>query len=175
MVLSSLAPLFVLWAIRGSCAVSDSLFVPACLILAVVPTLLVGLGIRTAKKHREIYPIYVGSHEDQRIHVLSYLFAILLPFYRTDADSARDLAAMVVALACIVFLFWKLRLHYMNILSALLGYSVFRIVPPPSRTPHDEQDPCVLITYRRYLVSNQRIDALRLSNTVYFEMREPQH
>ena len=51
-----------------------------------------------------------------------YLFAMLLPFYSQDLGSWRYLGASFAALAFIVFLFWHLNLHYMNLLFAALGF-----------------------------------------------------
>ena len=172
MVLSSLAPLFLLFAIRGSRVIPDCLLWSVCAVLAVGPTLILWLRIRTSIDEDDRHPIAVGSFEDHRSHVLTYLFAVLLPFYRTGAESWRDVLAMVVALALIVFLFWHLRLHYTNILFALLKYQVFTVTPPPSRNPYDWQEPRVLITNRHYLVPGERIVAFRLSNTVYLEKRD---
>lgn len=42
MVLSSMAQLFVLWAVRGARSVSDVYFIPGCLLLALVPSLAAG-------------------------------------------------------------------------------------------------------------------------------------
>ena len=53
MVVSSMAPLFVLWAARGSGLVPDKYFIPGCLVLAVLPTCLLLLRIRTAKLHND--------------------------------------------------------------------------------------------------------------------------
>ena len=38
MVLSSVSPLFVLWAIRGNSLVPDRFLIPACAVMVVVPT-----------------------------------------------------------------------------------------------------------------------------------------
>jgi hypothetical protein len=51
-----------------------------------------------------------------RDHISVYLFAMLLPFYSEAIDTWRDLGATFAARAFIVFLFWHLNLHYMNLL-----------------------------------------------------------
>lgn len=173
MVLSSLAPLFVLWAIRGSCVIPDYVLVPVCIGFTLVPTLVLCWRIRTAERERDTSRIVIGSCEDRRAHVLTYLFAMLLPFYRTGIESFRDVAATVAALAFIVFLFLHLRMHYTNILFALRGYHVFTVTPPQSNNPHDWLAPLVLITPRQYLVPGESVVALRLSDTIYLEKRDP--
>ena len=55
---------------------------------------------------------------------------MLLPFYSEDIGTWRDLGATLAALAFIVFLFWHLNLHYMNLLFAVRGLRVFTVYPP---------------------------------------------
>ena len=78
------------------------------------------------------------------------------------------MAAVLVALAFIVFLFWHLNLHYMNVLFAVLGYRVFSVLPPAGN-PLSGRGGLVVITRRPVLSSGERITAYRLSDTVYFE------
>ena len=80
MTFSSLSPLFILWAVRGTKLIPDTWFIPGCLALAILPTLFLGLRIQTAMKQNDRREIVVGSVDDHRTHVLVYLFAILLPF-----------------------------------------------------------------------------------------------
>ena len=77
---------------------------------------------------------------------------------------------MVVALMFIVFLFWHLRLHYINIMFSIFKYQVFTIHSPDDGNPYTGKEPFVLITRRRYLTPGEKIDAYRLSDTVYMEM-----
>ena len=171
MVLSSISPLFVLWAIRGTTLIPDSAFVGACVVLALLPTIFLFLRIALAKKHNDVRNLVVGHAEDHRSHVLTYLFAILMPFYRQTVDAWRDLAAMLVALVFIVFLFWSLNLHYMNLILALRGYRIYTVQPPDSTNPHAGNTPYTLITWRSVLPSGQQVNGLRISNTVYLEAR----
>jgi len=116
MVLSSISPLFIIWAIRGSGLIPDQYFLILCGIMVFVPYAFLLLRIRTARKLEEKRELVVGTAEDHRDHILVYLFAILLSFYAADLSTWRDLAAALVAIGFIVFLFWHLNLHYMNIL-----------------------------------------------------------
>jgi hypothetical protein len=84
----------------------------------------------------------------------------------------RDLAALLVALGFIVFLFWHLNLHYMNVLFAALGYRVFTIYPPSDGNPLSGKISQVLITRRVDLSTGQHVIAYRLSDTVFFEVNE---
>ncbi|HLZ11040.1 MAG TPA: hypothetical protein VKP58_00510 [Candidatus Acidoferrum sp.] len=172
MVLSSISPLFVLWAIRGSKLVPDSYLLSFCALMVALPNLFLWLRIQAAKKHHVKSELVVGSAEDHRDHLLVYLFAMLLPFYPIDTGSWRDFAALISALAFVVFLFWHLNLHYMNIIFAIRGYRVFTILPPKDDNPLSGRISLVLITPRTSVLSGDRIIAYRLSDTVYFEAKE---
>src|SRR6266487_3375410 len=81
MVLSSVSPLFVLWALRGSRVVEDRWLVTVCLLFIVIPNGFLWLRISTAKRNKELRKLTVVRAEDHRDHLLVYLFAMLLPFY----------------------------------------------------------------------------------------------
>lgn len=169
MVLSSMSPLFLLWAIRGNSFVPDKYLLTFCAFMVVLPNLLLRLRIRAAIRANDRREIAVGTAEDHRDHLLVYLFSMLLPFYAAELRNERDVAAVLVALAFIVFLFWHLNLHYMNLLFAVLGYRVFSVLPPPGNNPLSGRSALVIITRRPVLVSGDRLTAYRLSDTVYFE------
>ena len=179
MVLSSFAPLFVLWAIKGisvttdgngtqKSVVPDVYFVSVCLVFAIVPTGGFLFRYRIAKRNSETQRQTVACAEDQRDHVLVYLFAMLLPFYTTELATGREVAAALAALGFIVFLFWHLNLHYMNILFAILGYHTFRVIP----TSALESGGFVLITRRTSVAVGLSFKAYRLSDFVYLEVND---
>jgi hypothetical protein len=170
MVFSSFSPLFILWAVRGNCLVPDNLFIGICLMMVILPNASLLLRIHIAKKNNDKKEIVIGTADDHRDHILVYLFAMLLPFYSESIGSIRDFVATLVALLFIVFLFWYLNLHYMNLLFAFLGYRVFTINPPIDNNPLLGKMRCVLITRREHIVSGERFIGYRLSNTVYLEV-----
>ena len=169
MVLSSISPLFILWAIRGNSLIAERYFLGFCFLMVVLPNAFLWLRVRVAKKLSETCDITIGSADDHRDHLLVYLFAMLLPFYTADLSSWRELATALAALAFIVFLFWNLNLHYMNIVFAAAGYRVFTVYPPMDDNPFSGRTSNVLITKRVVLVSGKHIIAYRLSDTVFFE------
>ncbi|SEH13668.1 hypothetical protein [Thermoleophilum album] len=169
MVLSSTSPLFILWAIRGNSLIPDRWFIRFCALMVVVPNAFLWLRIQTAKKQADKRHLTVGTADDHRDHILVYLFAMLLPFYSVAIGTWRDLGATLAALAFIVFLFWHLNLHYMNLLFAALGFRVFTVYPPADDNPLTGKTPYALITRRVSLASGDRIVAYRLSDTVYLE------
>jgi hypothetical protein len=137
----------------------------------VIPNLVLWLRIRAARKHRVRRELVVGSAEDHRDHLLVYLFAMLLPFYPIDTGTWRDFAALIAALVFVIFLFWHLNLHYMNIIFAIGGYRIFTILPPRNENEISGRISLVLITPRTSLLSGEHIVAYRLSDTVYFEVK----
>lgn len=169
MVLSSISPLFILWAIRGNSLIPDRYFIAICALMVVVPNAFLWLRIRTAEKQEDKRELTVGTADDHRDHILVYLFAMLLPFYSQDLGSWRYLWASFAALAFIVFLFWHLNLHYMNLLFAALGYRVFTVYPPADGNALTGRTRHAVITRRVSLGAGERLIAYRLSDTVYLE------
>jgi len=169
MVMSSISPLCILWAIRGNSLISDQYFVGACALMVIGPNFFLWLRIRTAKKQNDKRAVTVGTADDHRDHILVYLFAMLLPFYSQNISAWRDFGATLAALGFIVFLFWHLNLHYMNLLFALRGFRVFTVYPPANGNPLTGKTRHAVITRRVSLAPGDVIVALRLSDTVYLE------
>lgn len=169
MVMSSISPLFILWAIRGNSLIPDQYFVSGCILMIFAPNVFLWLRIRTTRKQNDKRTITVGAADDHRDHILVYLFAMLLPFYSEDINTWRDFGATIAALAFIVFLFWHLNLHYMNLLFAFRGRRVFTVYPPADGSPLTAKTRQALITRRVSLASGEQVIAYRLSDTVYLE------
>lgn len=169
MVLSSISPLFILWAIRGNSLIPDQYFISFCVLMVVLPNWFLWVRIGTAKRNNDLREVTVGTADDHRDHILVYLFAMLLPFYSEDLGTLRDLAATIAALSFIVFLFWHLNLHYMNLVFAIRGYRVFTVYPPTDRNPLTGKTRYAVITRRVSLSPNEKLTTYRLSDTVYLE------
>jgi hypothetical protein len=97
---------------------------------------------------------------------------MLLPFYAADLGTYRDLAAALAALCFIVFLFWHLNLHYMNLLFAVRGYRVFTVNPPADDNPLSGKVSQVLITRRIFVLPGEHLKVYDLSDTVSMEVEE---
>ena len=169
MVLSAMAPLFVLWALQGNELVPDPWFIGGCAAIVVVPNAVLWTRVLVARRQKDEMPVTVGKSEDHRVHLIAYLFSMLLPFYRQELDGWRDFAAIALALSFIVFLFWHLNLHYLNLVFAVRGYRVYTVYPPSDDNPYSGRSSFVLITRRAHLGRGDRIVALRLSRLVYLE------
>jgi hypothetical protein len=172
MVLSSMTPLFVLWAIRGVDIIPDKYFILICLGFILLPNVILYWRWKSASKQQDIKTLTIGKADDHRDHLLVYLFAMLIPLYDANLQGCRDFAATVTAFLFIVFLFWHLNLHYMNLIFALFGYRVFTIEPPKINDGISGKHNFVLLTKRSSLAQNEEIKALRLSNTVFLEPEE---
>ncbi len=172
MVLSSISPLFILWAIRGINLIPDRWFIGFCTLMVILPNAFLWLRIRTARKQADKRELMVGRADDHRDHILVYLFAMLLPFYSENISTWRDLDSTLAALAFIVFLFWHLNLHYMNLLFAFRGLRVFTVYSPADGNPLTGKSRQAVITRRVSLAPGDRIIAYRLSDTVYMEADE---
>ena len=171
MLLSSLSPLFILWATRGTTIVPDIWFISACVILSVLPSVVLYWRFKRARANHETRHLAIGRYDDSRKHLLVYLFATLLPFYRTSIVAYRELAAMLLALGFIGFLFWHLRLYYINIFFAFAGYRIFTIYSPKDDNTYTDREPIALVSTRHTLPEGERIIVHRITDTVYWEPR----
>lgn len=170
MVVGSVSPLFILWAIRGTSLVSDWYFIAFCAVMVIVPNGFLLIRIVVAKRDNERRELVVGNTEDNRGHLLVYLFTMLLPLYAEALATWRELAATLAALGFIAFVFWYMNLYYMNLLLVLLGYRVFTLHPDSTSGPLAGQLSYVLITRRPALAKGEHIPSYRISNTVYLEV-----
>lgn len=170
LVWSSLSPVFLLWAIRGVESVPDKIWVPACILMFLLPTILLVMFFRRAKRHQNDKTITVHSAKDQREHLLTYLFAMLIPLFDANLGGYRDLTAIFVALLFVLFLFWHMRLHYMNLFFAMCGYRIFT-VEAVSGTETSEGASLNLVTYavlskRHNLVPGKPLTGWRIGGNV---------
>ena len=169
MALSSISPLFVLLAILGDSLLPDYYFEIGCAVMVIVPNFILGLRIRIAKRNEGPYERQIGRTDSHIYHSIIYLFVILLPFYRQDIDSLRELTAVIVALIIMVFLFWRFNLHYMNLYFIIRGYHVFTVYPPEDAGSHTDDTSWTLITRRSSPPIGKSLIAYRISDTVYLE------
>ena len=125
LVWSSLSPVFLLWAIRGVNAVEDQIWIPTCLSLFLIPNLILLLFYMKSKKSNNVKTVEINKTDDQGEHLLTYLFAMLIPLFEVNLGGIRDVIAVAFAFIFVMFLFWHMRLHYMNLIFAGLGYRIF--------------------------------------------------
>jgi hypothetical protein len=167
MIVSSLTPLFVLWAVRGMQPVPDKWLIAASIALILFPNAVLLIRLTVATSRADRHTLAVESADDHRDYLLVYLFAMLIPLFDANIGKPRDSAATVIALLFVVFVFWHLNLHYMNVFFALFGYKVFTIRASADAVP------MVLLTQRDTLNPGTKVQAFRLSNTVFIERNKP--
>jgi hypothetical protein len=171
MVVGSLSPLFILLAIRGARDISDRWWLPFCLAFAIFPNAALWYRWHLADTNNDQRTLIARSSKDQSEHLLVYLFAMLIPLFGVDVGSIRDAASVFVAFLFVVFIFWHMKLHYINIVFAVLGYNVFTVEAATSRG--DRVDAVtrsvVVLSKRHSLPPDTQLDALRLSDTVFIE------
>ena len=172
MVLLSFAPLFLLLAIRGDEVLPDVWTWSICSALIFIPLTLLILRLRVVWNSKAIGQLHIGSAEDSNSHILAYLFATLLPFYRTPFEGLRELLALGVALVFIVWLFWYMGLHYVNVLLAVFNYRIFTVHPPQSQSTVARTTPCVVITKRHYLQPGAVLETRQISNSLYWDISQ---
>lgn len=171
MVMSSMSPLFILWAIKGGNikGLPELYFLAFCSFFVVMPNLFLWWRINKVKKRNDRRELTAGRAEDHRDHLLVYLFAMLLPFYGLSMETLRDFLGHLAAIVFIVFLFWHLNMHYMNIFWAFRGYRVYTLSPCDDGNPFSGRLPIVLITKRAHIMKGEQMSAYRLSQTVFLE------
>jgi hypothetical protein len=138
--------------------------------MVLLPNAVLLLRLAVAQRAGEKREIVIGTAEDHRDHLLVYLLAMLLPFYADPLATWRMFSAAIVAVAFVVFLFWSLNLHYMNIFFAMFGYRIFTISSPKDENPIAGCPSLVLISPRTSIETGERITAYRVSDTVYMEV-----
>lgn len=173
LVWSSLSPIFLLWALRGVDAIEDQYWIPICMTLFILPTLVLWWMIRQARKAENTKTIRISSARDQREHLLTYLFAMLIPLFDANTDGVRDLTAASLALIFVMFLFWHMRLHYMNLFFAMWGYRIFTVEAKVGTTEKDRgSDRFVtyaVISRRHFIPDDDALTGYRLGGRVLFD------
>jgi hypothetical protein len=170
LVLSSLSPAFLLWAVRGVKDVPDAIWVTICMVMLIVPNLFLYLMMRRTRQVRNSKTIQIKGARDQREHLLVYLFAMLVPLYDVNLEGYRSIAALSLAFAFIVFIFWHMKLHYMNVFLAMFGYQIFTV---ETEEPLSGDSPAVttyaVITRRSSIDSGRPLTGYRLGGNVLLD------
>ncbi|MBK1439684.1 hypothetical protein JHJ32_06790 [Parapedobacter sp. ISTM3] len=165
MLLSSMAPLFLLVGIRGmEAVVSENHLWIAVLLLLIIPFIIIKLRIHFAVKSNDVYVLDVSETKNNKEYLFTYLFTVLLPLYSVSISDKREFGAMIFAICFVIFVLWNMNLHFVNILFALQGYRVFTI---------ESFDSAILLTTRSTIPKNlNEMKVHRLSNTVFIEIKK---
>ncbi len=189
MVLSGFNILFLLWAITGAevlkeykwvftCKGAEKIVTPylsfqiICFLMIIIPWGLLRRREKTARKNKDIRKLTIIKAQDHREHLLVYLLAVLLPLWASNMAEIRTFISTIIALLFIVFVFYNLRLHYINIIYAIRGYKIYTIFPADSDNAFSGKTSFVLITPRDYIDKIEDLKCYRISDTVYMESKE---
>lgn len=174
LVWSSLSPVFLLWAVRGTKAVDETNFTAVCLVLFLAPTLLLWAFWSRSRARNTVRTVKVIKAEDPKDHILTYLFAMLIPLFQSNIDDKRQLAVAILAICMIMFLFWHMRLHYMNFVFALLGYNIFTVKVDAGLWADGPSHPgtWVVISRRTAISDGEMLTGYRLGGLVLADKAE---
>ena len=168
MILASLSPVFLVWAIVGMEKISDWVFIPSCILLVAVPHFFILRRISVAIKTRSEKVITIESAKDAREHLLTYFMPLALPVMAVTFSNWRGFSATLFVFLIMAFASWHLRVFYINVFFALFGYRIFKITQPVNPLSHSI-DERILISKRTQLDKGTLISAVNLGGNVYYE------
>ena len=165
MLLSSMAPLFLLIGLRGidQKVICDKILWIGISILVIIPLMFTAIRIMAAKKNRDILKVDITQTSNNKDYLFTYLFTVLLPLYSFTITSDRDAFALLFALVVVIFVLWNMNLHFINFFFAMQGYKVYTL---------DSVEGAILLSTRHILPKNQNLLSVhRLSNSVFIELK----
>ena len=169
MVLASFWPLFVLWGLKGTATsvISHGHWALICAVLALIPNLVLYLRYTLARRDGDTRTIRVVTAQDQRDHVIVYLFAVLLPLFDANQNNGWDLIALIFAFLVVVVVFYHLNLHYLNLAFSFRGLRCYTVVTEVlGDGGRKERELVVVLTRRADLCPGDEMIGVRVSNTV---------
>ena len=164
LVIASLSPVFIIWAILGNEKIPDIYFIPTCLLFVLIPHFVILSRIRVAKKEKNFSTIKIHSAKDCKEQLLTYFLPLILPLMAVSFQSWRVFAATMVILAIMAFASWHLGIFYLNLFFALFGYRIYQINNNECQSSNQ-----VLISKRSCIHSGKTIKALQLGSNIFYE------
>ncbi|WP_176247537.1 hypothetical protein [Mesorhizobium australicum] len=141
-----------------------------------LPNLMLWWILRQARKAENTKTIHISSAKDQREHLLTYLFAMLIPLFDANTDGMRDIIAVSIAFIFVMFLFWHMRLHYMNLFFAVWGYRIFTVEAKIGTTEMDRKRnrfvTYAVISRRHFIPDDDALTGYRVGGRVLFDKAE---
>jgi hypothetical protein len=168
MILASLSPVFLVWAIVGMDKISDWYFISSCVLAVAIPHLIIFRMISVALKTRTEKQITIETAKDAKEHLLTYFMPLVLPVMAVTFSTWRGFAATLFLFSIMAFASWHLRVFYINVFFALFGYRIFKITQPENPLSHSI-DERILISKRTQLDKGTVLSAVNLGGNVYYE------
>lgn len=165
MLVSSMAPLFLLVGIRGmETVVDDNHLQIAVTLLLTLPFIIIKLRIYFARKSNDVFVLDVSDSKNNKEYLFTYLFTVLLPLYSVSINDNREFGAVLFAICLVLFVLWNMNLHFVNILFAIQGYRVYTI---------ESYESAILLTTRSSIPKDlHEIKVHRLSSSVFIELKK---
>lgn len=166
MLISSMAPLFLLVGIRGinKNVIEDNHLQIAVTLLLFIPFIVIKLRIYFARKSNDVFVLDVSATMNNKEYLFTYFFTVLLPLYSVSINDNREFGAMLFSICLVLFVLWNMNLHFVNILFAIQGYRVYTI---------EGYESAILLTTRSTIPKNlHEIKVHRLSSSVFIELKK---
>ena len=108
MVIASLSPLFIIWAISGQMPPFQGVYFEIfCIAAVIVPNAIWRIRLKIVKKKNDTVRRTIWKTVDSSHYLFTYLLTMLMPFYVTRIETYREFLSVLFALSVIVFLFWR--------------------------------------------------------------------
>lgn len=169
MVLGGMAPLFILWAVRGAEVMCNWIFRPGCLAIALIPNAVLLFRLFNVRKRNYGSVLEVGALEDRRDGILTYIVAILLPFYSSSLETWPEFFASLGAVVFILVVFMYLDLHYVNVFFAVCGFRIYFVKPMEPASGLSSRQGAILITRLPGLRTEDRFSVAEIAKNIYAE------
>jgi len=165
MLLSSMAPLFILIGLGGvnNEVIPEFKLWLLITFIVIFPYICLFTRLVFAKKANDVMTIDTSSATNNKDYLFTYLFTVLLPLYGFSINSNRDAIALGFALLIVLFVLWNMNLHFINIIFAIDGYKVFTI---------PAMDGAILLSNRHSVSNFSDLMVHRLSNSVFIEFKD---
>jgi hypothetical protein len=176
LVLGSLSPIFIVWALRQEDLVPFRLRLSLAIASVIIPNGLLWLRYRSAKATGlagSFQALKVLRLTDRREHLISYLFPIVLSLLTVDVKTWNQLASFLFVLLLTGVIFWHLQLTYVNVWLALVGFRAVQ-VEREQTAGGKPLLPIILLTRHRRLKENDEIRAVRITNSLFVQSSAPE-
>jgi hypothetical protein len=168
-VIATLTPLFVMWTIKGSAVIPNSILILSSAAIIIISNGIIFFRWHIAIKQKQIVEAIVQKSTDHTEHLVVYLLAVFLAIYSSTTGTMREVFATLFAVALIILLFWFSRLHYLNLVFATMGYKTFTVTRKHPDNNFNKTTKVVVLSKRDQINPEEKITCYRLSHDLWIE------
>ncbi len=168
LLLSSISPVFILLAIKGSNFSDENMnkyFIVAlfCLIcVSIIPMVVCYIKLKN-EKEKTILKSIQNKIELCSGEYSAYIISIALPLCQNDLTNVHQLCFLIAMFIFIVFLFYVFNLYYLNIFFYLFNYKLYKI--------KNERETFILISKKSSKdIENKSIQTKKITNSLFMEI-----